>query len=290
MRAVLERAVPLVEMIWQMEVAKTVPDTPERKAALVLRLNERLKVIPSADIRQFYLGAFVEIVSRELGLKAYVFDDQLRVSASPARRSQKPQHRPARAKAGLTPALKASKLVSARRDQGSAFRDPGALRTAQLAPRHPKARDPIHAAPGARKLKEIELLAILLDAPGILERQYEQLAALPLADSSLDNLRHELLHVAASGIRLETGALEGHLERAGMGWLVERLKPRRLARSAEPDLHRETTEGVDGDVGEFEARWVHAASQLRDMAESDAERRHALERFKSEASEEGWRE
>jgi hypothetical protein len=277
-------------MIWQMEVGKAVPDTPERKAALVLRLNERLKVIPSADVRRFYLSAFVEIISRELGLKAYAFDDQLRVSASPARRSQNRQRDPVPVKAGLTPALKANKLVSARRDQGSAFRDPGTLRPPLPAPPPPKARDPVHAAPGARKLKEIELLAILLDAPGILERQYEQLAALPLADSSLDNLRHELLHVAASGIRLETGTLEGHLERAGMGWLVERLKPRRAPLSAESDLHRNTTEGGVGDVGEFESRWLHAAAQLRDMAESDAERRQALERFRSEASEESWRD
>ncbi len=279
MRSVLEKAVPLVEMVWQMEAGRTAADTPERKAALVLRLNERLKSIASVEIRKFYLSAFVEIVSREMGIKAYASGDLLRISASPAKRFQVRQNGSPAVKAGLTPALRASNLISRQGDREAALRSSG-MGSAQEGGRDP----------AVRRLKEIELLAILLDAPWILERHHEQLAALPLADTSLDNLRHELLHVAASGIRLETGTLEGHLGRAGMGWLVERLKPRRLSRSAEVDLHRKPTEGGDSDVGEFEARWVRAAAQLRDMAESGAERRHALERFKSEASEESWRD
>jgi DNA primase len=271
MRQVIEKAIPLVEMIWEMEAGQSVLDTPERKAALVLRLNERLKTIPSPEIRQFYLGAFVDIVSREMGLRAYASGDQLRVSASSARWSQKSPAGAGKVKPGLTQALRANRLITVRAGRSSA----AVLPT-------PLARN---AAPGARSLKEIELLALLLDVPELIERQYEQLAALPLADSSLDNLRHELLQVAASGGRLETGRLEGHLERAGMGQLVKRLKPRRLPRSAESDLHSKSTAGGDGDVGEFEARWVRAAAQLWSMAESGAERRHALERFKSEAGE-----
>jgi len=283
MRSVLDRAIPLVEMVWQMEAGRTATDTPERKAALVLRLNERLNTIPSTEIRQFYLSAIGEIVSRELGLKAYASGDKLRVSAASGRSPRGRQAAFAPATPTLTSALRSSKLIATQpeRAHGPAlgFGPPPAARTRKA---------PLD--PAVRHLKEIEILALLLDAPLILERHHEQLAELPLADSSLDNLRHELLHVAASGIRLETGTLEGHLERAGMGWLVERLKPRRLCRSAESDLHRKTADGGDSDVGDFEARWVLAAAQLRDMAECDAERRHALERFKSEASEESWRD
>jgi DNA primase len=133
-------------------------------------------------------------------------------------------------------------------------------------------------------------LALLLDEPEIIERQQERLAALPLADRSLDNLRNELLNLAASGFRLETGTLEGHLERAGLGRLVERLRLRRIPRSAESDLDRKIVCGGGGDSGEIEARWLGAAAQLRDMAESDPERKSALERFISEASEESWRD
>jgi hypothetical protein len=134
----------------------------------------------------------------------------------------------------------------------------------------------------------MEVLALLLDAPEIIERQHEQLAALPLADSSLDNLRDLLLNLAASGFRLETGTLEGHLEGAGMGQLVERLKLRRIPRPAESDLDRKSAHGGGGDTGEIEAKWLRASAQLRDMAESAPERKSALARFISEASEESW--
>ena len=285
MRSVLERAVPLVGMVWQMEAGRTATDTPERKAALVLRLNERLKAIPSIEIRKFYLSAFVEIVSREMGLRAYAYSDQLRVSASPMKRPQGRQAGPSPVRTGLTAALQGNRLVSPGHKRSSAAQDAGILRPPQRPPPSPKAHDLLGATPAIREIREMELLAVLLDKPEIIERQYERLAALPLADSSLDNLRHELLHVAASGIRLETGTLEGHLERAGMGWLVERLRPRRLPRSAESDLHRKSTEGGGGDVGEFEVQWARAAAQLRETAESNAERRHALERSNPEASE-----
>lgn len=285
MRAALENAIPLVEMVWQIEAGRTAADTPERKAALIFRLNERLKAISSPEIRKFYLSAFVEIVSREMGLRAYASGDQLRVSASSAKRTQGRQVTSFAVKTGLTPALQGNRLLSPRHGGAAVVGDPGILRPPQTPPPTPKAHDGLGAAPAIREIKEMELLAVLLDKPEIIERQYERLAALPLTDSSLDNLRHELLHVAASGIRLETGTLEGHLERAGMGWLVERLRPRRLSRSAESDLHRESTEGGGGDVGDFEDQWARAAAQLRETAESNAERRRALERSNPEASE-----
>ena len=286
MRSVLDRAVPLVEMVWQMEAGRTATDTPERKAALVLRLNERLKTISSVEIRKFYLSAFVEIVSREMGLRAYASGDQLRVSASLTKRPRGRQAAPSPVKAGLTPALQGNRLVSSGHKRSSVAQDySGMLRPPQRPPPSPKAHDLLGSAPAISEIREMELLAVLLDKPEIIERQYERLAALPLADSSLDNLRHELLHVAASGIRLETGTLEGHLERAGMGWLVERLRPRRLPRSAESDLHRKSTEGGGGDIGEFEVLWARAAAQLRETAESNAERRRAMEGSNPEASE-----
>jgi DNA primase len=285
MWSVLESAIPLVEMIWQIEAGRTATDTPERKAHLLFRINECLRAIPSAEIRQFYLSAFSEIASRELGLRAYASGDQLRISAAPARRPQGQKKSPAFVNAKLTPALRASKLVTAKQEQTSGGPNAPVLRPSQAPPPMPKARDPVFATPAARRLKEIELLALLLDAPEIIERHYEQLAALPLADSSLDNLRRKLLDLAASGRRLETGTLEGHLERAGMGQHVERLKPRRVPRSAESDLQSKSIVGGEGDVGEFEARWLRAAAQLWAMAESGAERRHALERYKSGAGE-----
>jgi DNA primase len=255
MHAAIEKAIPLVEMIWQLESARSAADTPERKASFVARLNERLGEIRSTDVRRFYLDAFARMATAGLGVRTYAFNDRLHVSATAPRRDGQAQERPGRRK------------------------------HVPHAPNSPGLR-----SPAARKLKETEVLALLLDSPEIIERQHEQLAALPLADRSLDNLRSELLNLAASGFRLETGTLEGHLERAGMGRVVERLKLRRMPRPTGSDLDRKSAHGGGGDTGEIEAKWVRAAAQLRDMAESDPERRSALERFISEASEESWRD
>jgi DNA primase len=255
MHAALEKAIPLVEMIWQLESGRSATDTPERKAALVSRLNERLGEIRSIDVKRFYLDAFARMATAGLGVRAYAFSDRLQVSSSAPRRDRKDQAR-----------------HGSRKQVPTVSNSPG-LRS-----------------PAARRLKEIEVLALLLDAPEIIERQHEQLAALPLTDGSLDNLRDLLLNLAASGFRLETGTLEGHLERTGMGPIVERLKLRRMPRPTGSDLNRKSADGGGDDTGEIEAKWLRAAAQLRDMAESDPERRSALERFISEASEESWRD
>ena len=132
-------------------------------------------------------------------------------------------------------------------------------------------------AGGSRKVKEAELCRLLLQDPEIAVRQGEVLAAMHFSDPLLDRLRQELLNLAASGFRLEKEGLENHLVRAGMGELVERL----VAQSAQAPAGRESTEGED-------ARFLEAAAQLREMAELAPERKRAVERFKSEATEENW--
>jgi DNA primase len=132
-------------------------------------------------------------------------------------------------------------------------------------------------------------LALILDAPQILERRYEALAGLPLIDRALDSLRHELLNLAASGFRLETVRLEDHLVRAGMAGLLGRLSTRRAAVPGDSSRGRNAEGGGAIDVDAIETRWLEAVAQLREMAESEAERKKALERFVSEANEESWR-
>jgi DNA primase len=117
----------------------------------------------------------------------------------------------------------------------------------------------------------------LLEDPEIAVRQGETLAALHFSDPFLDRLRQELLNLAASGFRLEKGGLENHLVRAGMAELVERL----LAPGAQAPAGQESANGED-------ARFLRAAAQLREMADLAPERNRAVERFKSEATEENW--
>jgi DNA primase len=130
---------------------------------------------------------------------------------------------------------------------------------------------------GSRRTKEMELCRLLLEDPEIAARHGETLAAMHFSDPLLDRLRHELLNLAASGFRLEKGGLESHFIRAGMAELVERL----LAQSARAPAGEDSAEGED-------ARFLRAAAQLREMAELAPERKRAVERFKSEATEENW--
>jgi DNA primase len=133
---------------------------------------------------------------------------------------------------------------------------------------------------GVRRVKELELVAILFHSPEIAVRHGENLADLPLSDPVLDRFRHELLNLAASSSRLENRALENHLTRHGMAELVERLKAR-----AGGDIPADANAEED-----VEARWLRAAQQLREIAELAPERFRAMERFKSEATEESWRD
>jgi DNA primase len=134
---------------------------------------------------------------------------------------------------------------------------------------------------GARKIKEVEVCRLLLEEPELAGRHAELLAAIHFSDPLLDRLRQELLNVAACGTRLEKQGLEDHLVGLGMAELLERLK----APMARSEVVEGSSLGEDAD-----ARFLRAASQLRDMADLDPERRRALERFKREASEESWQE
>ena len=58
--AVLERAQPLSEMIWTMETRGVLPETPEARAALEMRLRERANSIGDQSVRRHYLQAFDE--------------------------------------------------------------------------------------------------------------------------------------------------------------------------------------------------------------------------------------
>ena len=134
-------------------------------------------------------------------------------------------------------------------------------------------------AMGAQKAKEAELCRLLLEEPELASRHGETLAAIHFSDPLLDRLRQELLNLAASGFRLEKGGLDNHLVRIGMAELVERLK----AHGARAPAGQESAEDED-------ARFLQAAAQLRDMAELAPERNRAVERFKSEPTEESWHE
>jgi hypothetical protein len=88
-----------------------------------------------------------------------------------------------------------------------------------------------------------------------------------------------LLNLAASGSSLEKQGFEDHLHRLGLAELVVRLNARAL-----PDPE-DASSGEDSD-----ARFLKATRDLREMAELGPQRVQAMERFKSEGTEESWLE
>ncbi len=60
-QAVLDRAIPMVRLLWQRETEGRVFDSPERKAALDKSLREKIKLIRDPSIRQHYAEDIKEL-------------------------------------------------------------------------------------------------------------------------------------------------------------------------------------------------------------------------------------
>lgn len=253
MKKILESAEPLANVLWRMETEGRDFSTPERRAGLERALAEIVSAIQDAKIADYYRRDFEQ----------RVFDNFKRRGPAVPRGQDRQSFRPegakpprfARPAAAVSPEVKNSLLA---RTAGS----------------------------GARRLKEREIARLLLESPDLASAHGELLARLAFADPLLDRLRRELLNLAASGFPLEKGRLEDHLNRAGMAGLLARLSVR------DPDDASAGEEGQGGqaDVGDLEIRFLGATAQLREIVEIEPERKRALERFKSEPTEESWQE
>jgi DNA primase len=248
----LESAEPLAQMLWRMQTEGRDFTTPERRAGLERSLGELIGQIADGKVATYYRRDF---------------DARLFELFRPRGRSME-SRRPAR---------------------GARLATRTGLRIA-VEPVSPAVRNSLLTRTlGVRQRKEEELMAMLLMDPELALRQGETLASLPLSNPLLDRLRQELLNLAASDFRLEIARLQDHFVRAGLADLVERLLGRGEAGDASGGrASGNAAKGVDRDG--IEARWMAAAHQLREIAEVDPERKRAVERFKSEASEESWRD
>ena len=256
MRKLLDAAEGLAKVLWRVETEGKDFSTPERRAGLERTLGEIVSQIRDPKIADYYRRDFEQNV-----FEAF----KRRQPRAPERRgdNRRPDNRRFEPRYGA-PDFPRGPVESVSAD----------VKNSLLAR---------SGRTGARRMKEMELAALLLQHPELAGRQGEILASLPLSDPSLDRFRHELLNLAASGFRLENQGLENHLVRTGMSELVERLKARMVASG-------DSTQADSSAEEDVEARWLGAARQLREIAELAPERLRAMERFKSEATEESWRE
>jgi DNA primase len=252
MKRVLDAAEPLSQVLWRSETQDRDFSTPERRAGLERALGEIVSQIADGKVAGYYRRDFDEKV-----FEAF------------KRRRPEPQRR-----------------GGERQPRGN-FKNKAPLETVS-----PAVRNSLLARSGRLgilRVKETEIAALLLDAPELAHLHGEMLATLPFSEPLLDRLRHELLNLAASGTRLESQRLEDHLVRSGQAELVERLKSSRVgAGASRAGEEREAAGGAQSE--DVEARFLHAAAQLQEMAELEPERKRAVERFNSEATEENWRD
>jgi DNA primase len=259
MKKFLDMAEPLSKVLWRVETEDRDFATPERRAGLERALSEIVSAISDPKIADYYRRDFEQKVFDAFKRRATPPPRNERSGYGPAPRDQRRIPFPTRPPESVSPAVRNSLLAKS----GNS---------------------------GARRHKETELAEMLLEWPQIASTRGEEVAALPFSDRSLDRLRQEILNVAATGSRLEKRALENHLIRAGLGELLDRLG-RHAPEGRGDNAGGGPSSDPQGDAdADMEARWLLAAAQLHEMAEAAPERRRAMERFNSEASEESWRE
>ena len=255
MRALLDAALPLSEVLWRAETEDRDFSTPERRAGLERALGAITAQIEDAKVADYYRRDFDQKIFDRFKRRApQQRQDRGQPYRGQAARGPKPPFRPQPGTAeAVSPAVKASRL--ARAGQANQARE------------------------GALALKEAELATLLLGQPSLALTHGEKLAELAFRDPSLDRLRHELLNLAASGSNLEKTPVLTHFVHLGMAELLARL-------GATPKPG--TPESMPED--ETEARFLRATADFRAMAEGEPERERAFRRFAAEGSEESWHE
>lgn len=201
MKAVLDKAEPLVQVLWRGETEGKDFSTPEHRAGLEKALSEIVAAIGDAKVAEYYRRDFDDRVFQAFKRRKPA-----------ARTAKRPYDGPRRGRGGFP---RAEPFVP----------------TSEALKNSPLVR---LGASAARKAKEAEVCSLLLASPNLAETHAEALASLPFSDPLLDRFRQELLNLAVSGNGLEEEALNDHLTRLGMGELLSRLREGRRDGATDP--------------------------------------------------------
>ncbi|MGE0665740.1 MAG: DNA primase [Sphingomonadales bacterium] len=189
MRDVLERARPLTDVLWEIELARQPVDTPERRAGFKARIRERLSEIADGEVRGFYRAEF-----------------DARLDAMWASRRNGRQGGPGfrRGKGGgrFEPVVPVSReLLSTPLARGAGF---------------------------TNHRRERLILLTVLNHPDLIEAHHEALMEVDLDSDELDKLRAAIIRIAASchqsDDKLESSTIRNHLYGEGFGRAVQRLE------------------------------------------------------------------
>ena len=228
MRRLVEKATPLVEVLWEREWRSGQWSTPERRAFLERRIATLLGRISDATVRQHY--------GRALRGKLY---EAWPVKSAGAARSDRAQWSRQPYRSGAAPRIGAPKRFGIRADLGQRPRPSSSLKNSPL------------VGPGHAPYREALLLRTLLNHPWLVEEHAERIADIEFSLTALSKLRDAILSLKSHDISLDSSRLRTQLEAQSLQQvvdLVERAITHRSDRFAE----------ADAELADVEAGFCHA--------------------------------
>lgn len=262
MADVLQRAKPLVDVLWNREWLSGDWSTPERRARLEHQLRDLLARIADPGVRQHYGQALREHLSKAWASAARPASTWAAGQTGTRKSDGRPfagGHRSGGQPWG--------------RPAGNGFFGPGRFSRPPL----PQSRSSsllksslVAGHAGAPPLREALLLHTLLNHPWLLDQHAEQIAEIAFASKAMARLRDAILSVHVTENSLDREGLRSHLTRLSLDKvldLIERAITHKGDRFSEPDAQ----------PPEVEAGWRHTLAMherqsglKRSLAEAEA--------------------
>ncbi len=249
MAAILDRARPLADVLWEREWSSGQWSTPERRAQLERQVRTLVARIEDASVRSHYEQDVRRRLAEALG------ETRTPAAAAPATALRTGQ-RPAYPGSGYPGSGYPSTGYRGQRGGSAPGRRGGPGRFDQQ-PLHAHASPSLKGSrlvsgdAAAPPYREALLLRTILNHPWLIDEHAEELAAVPFTATALSRLRDAVLSFHALDNSLDRAALHTQLTKAGLDRvveLVERAITHRCDKFAEPDAER-----AEVDVG-----WRHA--------------------------------
>jgi DNA primase len=263
MRAALEKAEPLADVLWKTEFEGKNFSTPERRAGLEAELDGLIKQIKDAKIADYYRRDFNDRVFKAFKQRKF----EPNKAFKPGRNSV--------------------------RDKGKGFRGGKFVAGRFEPPRDESVSDAVkrtlhagNALSAAKTANEWRLVGLLIHDPYLVELHAEGLAWQRVDEPQLDRVLKELLNLANSGKRLDKTSVEAHLVRQGFGAFLERLTTLSVLQS---DL-KECTDTVAREALLRRTREQLADPDNTGVGEVKAKRDEALGRYLDSGANEDWEE
>ena len=259
--SVLGEARPLVDVLWRRETEATTLDTPERRAGLKHRLGELARQIGDETLRRYYLQELYGRLDAATGGARRGSGGGGAPGGAAVQRSGRPASPfapPARPRFGSPPPLRGYR--------GSA---PAHLSTGL-------SRGPDTAGSGFKR-REVEILAIVMNHPSLLDHHAEALSELDFESAELAGLRDRMVELLSEHVP-EHESFKAAIDARGSGDLRRRVQA--LAERAPLWSTGSAAAPEDAELSLLQAMALHR--KARDLHTDLQEARDALARDPSD--------